>query len=149
MSTLVFTANEMLRRRKRGPFNFISPAPPLLSTPGATRHREKETLRRFTSVLGSYLLPRSSASPSKGTSKICLLSRCSPSLNASRDASSIFAVRNGASYKTSPCTRFFYCSSNPPLTQRHIHKFQGRKIILSRHKMDGNTRIRNVTQFNV
>jgi len=96
MSTLVFTLYEMLQRRKRDPFNFISLAPPLPLTPGATRHREKETLRRFTSTFH----PPSRFAPvsQQRESRKCLSSahrpRCGPSLNISRFTKSHLTSRN-------------------------------------------------------
>lgn len=42
MSTLVFTADGMLRRRKRDPFNFISPAPP----PCSRRSKRRDVAKK-------------------------------------------------------------------------------------------------------
>jgi len=94
MSTLVFTANEMLRRRKREPFNFISPAPPRLSTPSsdeAPRKRspsmfyERPRARLASQLARMGLLPRESACVrSRGLARLSSSATTSPSAEGGR-----------------------------------------------------------------
>lgn len=135
MSTLVFTANEMLQRRKRDPFNFISLAPPLLSTPGAKK-------KLFEVLRAPSILHHVSRQPlNKGDLENAYRPhhpRCGPSLNISRFATTSFAKFHLASGN-------FLLTSDPPLMQRYIWMLGGYGIIIA-PRCRQITRIRNIMQ---
>lgn len=81
----------------------------------ATRKRNSSTFYERSRLLSSTTFQRPvHVSPSKGTSKICLLSRCSPSLNVSRRAQHLRILATGRSFIL--CCTIFYYSGDPSPT---------------------------------